>query len=140
MGMPAQSPITMDIMDILPTVDIMDGVDTMDTHTDTGNVMLKLHLLPLLLQLLMLMPAPNLITTDTTDILTDTGSVKQLLLKKLNMPSKNDLLMPKLMPALNLITTDTTDIPTDTEDTTDTDTTDIVTDTVTDTMVRFSLP
>merc|ERR1711997_437545 len=126
------------MVDILTIVDT--GVDTVDTMADTGNVMPKLNPLPLLLLLLMLMPALNLITTDTTDTLTDTGSVKQLLLKKLNMPSKNDLLMPKLMPALNLITTDTTDIPTDTEDTTDTDTTDIVTDTVTDTMVRFSLP
>merc|ERR1711997_923834 len=117
------------MVDILTIVDT--GVDTVDTMADTGNVMPKLNPLPLLLLLLMLMPALNLITTDTTDILTDTGSVKQLLLKKLNMPSKNDLLMPKLMPALNLITTDTTDIPTDGEDTTDMDTMDIVTDTVT---------
>jgi hypothetical protein len=47
-----------------------------DTDTvDTGNVMLKLHPLPLLLPLLMpmLMPTPlHLPTTDTTDIPTDT--------------------------------------------------------------------
>merc|ERR1719382_1918846 len=102
--------------------------------------MLKLNPLPLLPQLLMLMPAPNLTTTDTTDIPTDTGSVKQHPLKKPPMPSKNDLLMPKLMPAPNLTTTDTTDIPTDTVDTMDTDITDIVTDTVTDTGVKFLPP
>merc|ERR1712072_1677215 len=133
-----------------------DTVDTTVIPTDTGNGMLKLNPLPLLPLLLMLMPAPNLTTTDTTDIptdtvdimawdtvdtmdtLTDTGSEKQLPLK--NMPSKNDLLMPKLMPAPNLTTTDTTDIPTDTVDTTDTDITDIVTDTVTDTGVKFLPP
>merc|ERR1711890_161677 len=79
-------------------------------------------------------------TVDTTDIPTDTGSVKQHPLKKPTMPSKNDLVMPKLMPAPNLTTTDTTDIPTDGAVTTDTDTTDIVTDTVTDTGVKFYHP
>merc|ERR1712156_1241361 len=68
---PAQSPITMDIMDILPTVDTTDGVDITDILTDTGNVMPKLHPLPLLPQLLMLMPAPNLGTMDITAIPTD---------------------------------------------------------------------
>merc|ERR1712079_688165 len=68
--MPAQSPITMDTMDILLTVDTMDGVDITDTPTDTGNVMPKLHPLPLLLPPPMLMPAPNLGTMDTMDILT----------------------------------------------------------------------
>merc|ERR1712079_352607 len=68
---PAQSPITMDTMDILLTVDTTDGVDITDTLTDTGNVMPKLHPLPLLLLPPMLMPAPNLGTMDTTDILTD---------------------------------------------------------------------
>merc|ERR1712227_934723 len=63
---PAQSPITMDTMD---------GVDITDTPTDTGNVMPKLHPLPLLLPPLMLMPAPNLGTMDTTDIPTDTGAM-----------------------------------------------------------------
>ena len=71
--MPAQSPITMDIMvDILTIVDT--GVDTVDTTvipTDTGNVMPKLHPLPLLPQLLMLMPAPNLGTMDIMAIPTD---------------------------------------------------------------------
>merc|ERR1712079_962074 len=52
-------------MDILLTVDTTWGVDITDTLTDTGNVMPKLHPLPLL------MPAPNLGTMDTTDILTD---------------------------------------------------------------------
>merc|ERR1711879_985151 len=66
---PAQSPITMDTMDILLTVDTTDGVDITDTPTDTGNVMPKLHPLP------MLMPAPNLGTMDTTDIPTDTGAM-----------------------------------------------------------------
>merc|ERR1711953_601149 len=136
--MPAQSPITMDIMADIPTiVDTgVDTVDTMDTPTDTGSVKPKLHPLPLLLPLLMLMPMPLLTTTDTTDIptdtediivditdtLTDTGSVKHkkhLPLPLKNMPSKNDLLMPMLMPALNPNTTDTD------------------TDTVTDTGVRF---
>merc|ERR1711992_45511 len=56
--------IIMDTMDILPTVDTMDGVDITDIPTDTGNVMLKLHPLPLPPQLLMLMPAPNLGTMD----------------------------------------------------------------------------
>merc|ERR1712242_649517 len=151
--MPAQSPITMDIMaDILTTVDTgVDTVDTMDTPTDTGSVKPKLHPLPLLLPLLMLMPMPLLTTTDTTDIptdtvdttdtLTDTGSVKHkkhLPLPLKNMPSKNDLLMLMLMPALNPTTTDTTAIPTDGADITDTDTTDTDTDTVMDTGVRFS--
>merc|ERR1712079_132425 len=68
---PAQSPITMDTMDILLTVDTTDGVDITDTLTDTGNVMPKLHPLPLLLLPPMLMPAPNLGTMDTTDIPTD---------------------------------------------------------------------
>merc|ERR1711879_648183 len=72
---PAQSPITMDTMDILLTVDTTDGVDITDTPTDTGNVMPKLHPLPLLLPLPMLMPAPNLGTMDTTDIPTDTGAM-----------------------------------------------------------------
>merc|ERR1711953_686249 len=154
--MPAQSPITMDIMADIPTiVDTgVDTVDTMDTPTDTGSVKPKLHPLPLLLPLLMLMPMPLLTTTDTTDIptdteditvdttdtLTDTGSVKHkkhLPLPLKNMPSKNDLLMPMLMPALNPTTTDTTAIPTDGADITDTDTTDTDTDTVTDTGVRF---
>merc|ERR1712110_962774 len=117
----------MDIMgDILTIVDTgVDTVDTMDTPTDTGSVKPKLHPLPLLLPLLMLMPMPLLTTTDTTDTLTDTGSVKHkkhLPLPLKNMPSKNDLLMPMLMPALNPTTTDTT--ATDT-------------DTVTDTGVRF---
>merc|ERR1712223_1205884 len=66
---PAQSPITMDTMDILLTVDTTDGVDITDTPTDTGNVMPKLHPPP------MLMPAPNLGTMDTTDIPTDTGAM-----------------------------------------------------------------
>merc|ERR1739845_242171 len=69
-------------------------------------------------------------TVDTTDTLTDTGSVKHkkhLPLPLKNMPSKNDLLMPMLMPAPNP-TTDTTAIPTDGADTTDM---------VTDTGVRF---
>merc|ERR1711936_903756 len=75
--MPAQSPITMDIMaDILTTVDTGgDTVDTMDTPTDTGSVKPKLHPLPLLLPLLMLMPMPLLTTTDTTDIPTDTEDI-----------------------------------------------------------------
>ena len=71
--MPAQSPITMDIMvDILTIVDTgVDTVDTMDTPTDTGSVKPKLHPLPLLLPPPMLMPAPNLGTTDTTATPTD---------------------------------------------------------------------
>merc|ERR1711953_137056 len=75
--MPAQSPITTDIMaDILTTVDTgVDTVDTMDTPTDTGSVKPKLHPLPLLLPLLMLMPMPLLTTTDTTDIPTDTEDI-----------------------------------------------------------------
>merc|ERR1739848_822785 len=68
---PAQSPITMDTMDILLTVDTTDGVDITDTPTDTGNVMPKLHPLPLLLPPPMLMPAPNPGTMDTTAIPTD---------------------------------------------------------------------
>merc|ERR1711994_819833 len=68
---PAPNHITMDTTDILPTVDTTDGVDIMDIPTDTGNVMPKLHPLLLLLQLLMLMLAPNLSTTDTTAIPTD---------------------------------------------------------------------
>merc|ERR1712079_391722 len=68
---PAQSPITMDTMDILLTVDTMDGGDITDTPTDTGNVMPKLPPLPLLLPPPMLMPAPNLGTTDTTATPTD---------------------------------------------------------------------
>merc|ERR1711994_960308 len=72
---PAPNLIIMDTMDILPTVDTTDGVDIMDIPTDTGNVMPKLHPLLLLLQLLMLKPAPNLGTTDTTDIPTDTGAM-----------------------------------------------------------------
>merc|ERR1711950_119601 len=68
---PAPNLITMDTMDILPTVDTMDGVDITDIPTDTGNVMPKLHPLPLLPQLLMLMPALNLGTMDITAIPTD---------------------------------------------------------------------
>merc|ERR1712045_981041 len=68
---PAPNLIIMDTTDILPTVDSMDGVDITDIHTDTGNAMLKLHPLPLLPQLLMLMPAPNLGTMDIMAIPTD---------------------------------------------------------------------
>merc|ERR1712024_185073 len=128
----------MDTMDILLTVDTTDGVDITDTPTDTGNVMPELHPLPLLLPPLMLMPAPNLGTMDTTDIPTDTGAMDTVdttntltdtggrdLLKNnnqnLNILS-NDPLMP--MPAPNPGTMDTTAIPTDgavtTEDITDT--------------------
>merc|ERR1712045_97862 len=70
---PAPNLITMDTMDIPPTVDTMDGVDITDIPTDTGSVMPKLHPLPLLPQLLMLMPAPNLGTMDITAIPTDIG-------------------------------------------------------------------
>merc|ERR1711953_985469 len=113
--------------DILLTVDTMAGVDITDTPTDTGNVMPKLHPLPLLLPPPMLMPAPNLGTTDTTDTLTDTGGRD---LPKNNNQNLNILsndppmltLMP--MPAQNPGTMDTTAIPTDgvvtTEDITDT--------------------
>merc|ERR1711997_1439060 len=79
--MPAQSPITTDIMaDILTIGDTgVDTVDTMDTPTDTGSVKHKMHLpLPLKnmpskndLLMPMLMPAPNPTTTDTTAIPTD---------------------------------------------------------------------
>merc|ERR1712079_756037 len=139
--MPAQSPITMDTMDILLTVDTMDGVDITDTPTDTGNVMLKLHPLPLLLPPPMLMPAPNLGTMDTTDILTDGAVTTEDITdtdtltdtggrdlpknnnQNLNILSNDPLtLMP--MPAPNPGTMDTTAIPTDgavtTEDITDT--------------------
>merc|ERR1711953_143293 len=80
--MPAQSPITTDIMaDILTIVDTgVDTVDTMDTPTDTGSVKHKKHLpLPLKnmpskndLLMPMLVPALNPTTTDTTDTDTDT--------------------------------------------------------------------
>ena len=140
--MPAQSPITTDIMvDILTTVDTgVDTVDTMDTPTDTGSVKPKLHPLPLLLPPLMLMPAPNLGTMDTTDIPTDTGAMDTVDTtdtltdtggrdlpknnnQNLNILS-NDPLMLMPMPAPNPGTMDTTAIPTDgavtTEDITDT--------------------
>merc|ERR1711994_963705 len=138
---PAPNLIIMDTMDILPTVDTMDGVDIMDIPTDTGNVMPKLHPLPLPPQLLMLMPAPNLGTTDTTaiptdgavtteditvtDTLTDTGGrdLPKNNNQNLNILS-NDPLMLMPMPAPNPGTMDTTAIPTDgavtTEDITDT--------------------
>merc|ERR1711950_91859 len=128
--------ITMDTMDILLTVDTTDGVDI----TDTGNVMPKLHPLPLLLLPPMLMPAPNLGTMDTTDIPTDTGAMDTVDTtdtltdtgrrdlpknnnQNLNILS-NDPLMLMPMPAPNPGTMDTTAIPTDgavtTEDITDT--------------------
>merc|ERR1712045_414911 len=68
---PAPNLIIMDTTDILPTVDTMDGVDITDIPTDIGNVMPKLHPLPLLPQMLMLMPAPNLGTMDIMAIPTD---------------------------------------------------------------------
>merc|ERR1711994_987972 len=86
--MPAQSPITTDIMvDILTTVDTgVDTVDTMDTPTDTGSVKHKKHLpLPLKnmpskndLLMPMLMPAPNPTTTDTTAIPTDGADITDM--------------------------------------------------------------
>merc|ERR1712079_521847 len=134
---PAQSPITMDTMDILLTVDTMDGVDITDTPTDTGNVMPKLLPPP------MLMPAPNLGTTDTTaiptdgevtteditdtDTLTDTGGrdLPKNNNQNLNILSNDPLMLTLMpMPAPNPGTMDTTAIPTDgavtTEDITDT--------------------
>merc|ERR1739848_463239 len=134
---PAQSPITMDTMDILLTVDTTDGVDITDTPTDTGNVMPKLPPLPLL------MPAPNLGTMDTTDIptdgavttedITDTDTLIDTggrdLLKNnnqnLNILSNDPLMLTLMpMPAPNPGTMDTMAIPTDgavtTEDITDT--------------------
>merc|ERR1711963_465903 len=140
---PAQSPITMDTMDILLTVDTTDGVDITDIPTDTGNVIPKLHPLPLLLPPPMLMPAPNLGTMDTTDIptdgavtteditdtdtLTDTGG-RDLLNnnnQNLNILSNDPLMLTLMpMPAPNPGTMDTTAIPTHgavtTEDITDT--------------------
>merc|ERR1712223_2121140 len=122
---PAQSPITMDTMDILLTVDTTDGVDITDTPTDTGNVMPKLHPLLLLLPPPMLMPAPSLGTMDTTDTPTDTGGrdLPKNNNQNLNILS-NDPLMLMPMPAPNPGTMDTTAIPTDgavtTEDITDT--------------------
>merc|ERR1712209_226052 len=85
----------------------------------------KLHPLPLLLPPLMLMPAPNLGTMDTTDTLTDTGGrdLPKNNNQNLNILS-NDPLMLMPMPAPNPGTMDTTAIPTDgavtTEDITDT--------------------
>merc|ERR1712223_706448 len=124
----------MDTMDILLTVDTTDGGDITDTPTDTGNVMPKLHPLPLLL------PAPSLGTMDTTDIPTDTGAMDTVDTtdtltdtggrdlpknnnQNLNILS-NDPLLQMPMPAPNPGTMDTTAIPTDgavtTEDITDT--------------------
>merc|ERR1711988_1406197 len=123
-------------MDILLTVDTTAGVDITDTPTDTGNVMPKLHPLP------MLMPAPNLGTTDTTDIPTDTGAMDTVDTtdtltdtggrdlpknnnQNLNILSNDPLMLTLMpMPAQNPGTMDTTAIPTDgvvtTEDITDT--------------------
>merc|ERR1712072_300090 len=127
---PAPNLIIMDTTDILSTVDTMDGVDITDIPTDTGNVMPKLHPLPLLPQLLMLMPAPNLGTMDITAIPTD-GAVttEDITVTDTHTDTGGrDLLMQMLMPAPNLTTTDTTAIPTDgavtTEDITVTDTPD----------------
>merc|ERR1739849_17385 len=124
---PAQSPITMDTMAILLTVDTTDGVDITDTPTDTGNVMPKLHPLPLLLPPPMLMPAPNLGTMDTTDTLTDTGGrdLPNNNNQNLNILSNDPLMLTLMpMPAPNPGTMDTMAIPTDgavtTEDITDT--------------------
>merc|ERR1739849_56503 len=135
---PAQSPITMDTMAILLTVDTTDGVDITDTPTDTGNAMPKLHPPPP-----MLMPAPNLGTMDTTDIptdgavtteditdtdtLTDTGrrDLPNNNNQNLNILSNDPLMLTLMpMPAPNPGTMDTMAIPTDgavtTEDITDT--------------------
>merc|ERR1711963_580164 len=74
---PAQSPITMDTMDILLTVDTTDGVDITDTLTDTGgrdlpkNNNQNLNILSNDPLMLMPMPAPNPGTMDTTAIPTD---------------------------------------------------------------------
>merc|ERR1711963_677965 len=99
---PAQSPITMDTMDILLTVDTTDGVDITDTPTDTGNVMPKLHPLPLLLPPPMLMPAPNLGTLDTTDTLTDTGGrdLPKNNNQNLNILSNDPLMLSRCQPRI----------------------------------------